>query len=106
MRNRGVKRMLEKDFQKEVIKEIQSIFSGCIVLKNDCNYMQGIPDWSIFYKNKWAVLEMKKSQKAKHQPNQDYYIDLMNEMGFARFVYPENKNEVIEDLKRYFKKRR
>ena len=105
MKSHGVRKMLEKDFQRKVIKEIQTMFPGCIVLKNDCNYMQGIPDWTIFYKNKWAVLEMKKNEKAKHQPNQDYYIDLMNEMGFARFIYPENRNEVISDLKRYFKRR-
>ncbi len=49
---------------------------------------------------------MKKSANAKHQPNQDYYIDLFNDMGFARFVYPENKNEVIKDLTRYFKRKR
>lgn len=98
--------MLEKDFQKKFIRELEAIFDGCILIKNDAGYIQGFPDWTMFYKNKYAVLEIKKNKNAQHQPNQDYYVDLINSMGFARFVYPENKNDVIEDLKRYFKKRK
>lgn len=98
--------MLEKDFQKKFIRELEAIFDGCILIKNDAGYIQGFPDWTMFYKNKYAVLEIKKNKNAQHQPNQDYYIDLIDSMGFARFVYPENKNDVIEDLKRYFKKRK
>lgn len=98
--------MLEKDFQKKFIRELEAIFDGCILIKNDAGYIQGFPDWTMFYKNKYAVLEIKKSKNAQHQPNQDYYIDLIDSMGFARFVYPENKNDVIEDLRRYFKKRK
>lgn len=98
--------MLEKDFQKKFVRELEAIFDGCILIKNDAGYIQGFPDWTMFYKNKYAVLEIKKSKNAQHQPNQDYYIDLIDSMGFARFVYPENKNDVIEDLKRYFKKRK
>lgn len=108
MKNHGVGKMVRKkesEFQKDLMDEIKSIFPGCIVLKNDCNYIQGIPDWTIFYKNKWAVLEAKRSENESHRPNQDYYINLMNNMSFARFVYPENRNEVISDLKRYFKRR-
>lgn len=98
--------MLEKDFQKKFVRELEAIFDGCILIKNDAGYIQGFPDWTMFYKNKYAVLEIKKSKNAQHQPNQDYYIDLIDSMGFARFVYPENKNDVIEDLRRYFKKRK
>lgn len=98
--------MLEKDFQKKFIRELEAIFDGCILIKNDAGYIQGFPDWTMFYKNRYAVLEIKKNKSAQHQPNQDYYVDLINSMGFARFVYPENKNDVIEDLKRYFKKRK
>lgn len=94
---------LERDFQKSFIEELKELFKGCIVLKNDSSYIQGIPDWSIFFKDKWAALEMKRSMKASKRPNQDYYVDLMNKMSFARFVYPENKEEVLNDLKRFFK---
>jgi hypothetical protein len=71
-------------------------------LKNDSSYLQGIPDLSIFYKDKWAMLEVKKNAKANHQPNQDYYVEKMNDMSYSRFVYPENKDEVLNELKHKF----
>lgn len=74
------------------------MFPGCVVLKNDPNYLQGIPDLVIFYYNRWAMLEVKKSFNASHQPNQDYYIDKLDGMSFARFIYPENKEEVLDEL--------
>lgn len=95
--------MKESKFQKKLIEEIKEKFPGCIVLKNDCNYIQGIPDLLILFNDKWATLECKKNSKAKHQPNQDYYIDKMNEMSFSSFVYPENKEEIINALERSFK---
>lgn len=94
---------LERDFQRSFVKELKDLFKGCIVLKNDSSYIQGIPDWSIFFKDKWAMLEMKRSMKANRQPNQEYYVNLMNGMSFARFVYPENKEEVLNELKKFFK---
>ena len=92
--------MLESKFQKTLINDIKEILPGSIVLKNDPNYIQGIPDLTVFYKNKWATLEVKKTASASHQPNQDYYVDVMNKMSFSAFVYPENKEEVLNDLER------
>lgn len=95
--------MLEKNFQASLIKELRKKFEGCIVIKVDPNYIQGLPDLLILYKNKWAALEVKKSSKAHHQPNQDYYIQKMNKMSFARFISPENKTEVLNELCKTFK---
>lgn len=92
----------ESVFQAKLIKEIETRFPGSIVLKNDSNYIQGIPDLSVFYKDKWAALECKKEADASHQPNQDYYIDVMNKMSFARCIYPENKEEVLNELESAF----
>lgn len=89
---------LESKFQADLIKKLKKMFPGCIVLKNDPNHVQGIPDLTIFYKNKWATLEVKKSEKASHQPNQQYYVDKMNEMSYSAFIYPENKEEVLNEL--------
>ena len=94
--------MLERDFQKNLIKEIKSLYPECIILKNDPDYIQGIPDLLILYKNRWASLECKKSSKAKKQPNQEYYVDKMNDMSFARIIFPENKEEVLNDLQQAF----
>ena len=88
----------ESSFQSSLIQELQTIFPGCLILKLDANYIQGIPDLLILYGGKWAVLECKRSSEAIHQPNQDYYISILNEMSFARFIYPENREEVLYDL--------
>lgn len=92
---------LESGFQDKLKEELKKLFPGCMIFKMD--QIQGIPDLLILYKDKWASLENKKSLNAKHQPNQDYYVDLMNKMSFSRFVCPENKDEVLEELKKIFK---
>lgn len=89
---------LERDFQAKLIKELKVMFKGCIVIKNDPNYIQGIPDLLILYNDRWAALEVKKSATAHHQPNQEYYVDLMDQMSFAAFIYPENKEEILYEL--------
>lgn len=94
--------MKENQFQAKLIKDLESLFPGCMVLKNDSSYRQGIPDLTVFYKDKWATLEVKKNKTASHQPNQDYYVDQMNRMSFSRFIYPENKEEVLHELQQTF----
>lgn len=93
---------LERDFQASLINELENRFEGCVVIKNDASYIQGIPDLTVFYKDKWAALECKKSKNAPHRPNQDYYINLMDSMSFARVVYPENKEVVLNELQHSF----
>lgn len=95
--------MLENKFQAKLIKELKQMFPGCIVMKNDAEYIQGIPDLLVLYNDKWAALECKKSESARHRPNQDYYVDTMNKMSFSSFVYPENKEDVLHDLQQAFK---
>lgn len=94
--------MLENKFQSQLIKELKERFDGCIVMKNDASYIQGIPDLLVLYKDKWASLECKKSAKAAKQPNQEYYVGRMNQMSFSRFVHPENKEEVLNELSKTF----
>ena len=83
-------------------KELKQKFNGCIVTKLDSGDIQGIPDLLILYKDKWATLECKKNEKASKRPNQQYYVDKMNEMSFSRFICPENKEEVLNDLQNMF----
>lgn len=97
--------MKESKFQSDLKKELQSMFPGCMITKLDSGDIQGIPDLLVLYKDKWAVLENKRSAKAAHQPNQDYYVDKMNGMSFASFIYPENKDEVLARLRKKFNKK-
>lgn len=94
--------MLESKFQADLKKELKQKFNGCIVTKLDSGDIQGIPDLLILYKGKWATLECKKNEKASKRPNQQYYVDKMNEMSFSRFICPENKEEVLNDLQNMF----
>ncbi len=97
---------LERDFQSKLIKELKQIFDGCIIMKNDPDYIQGIPDLLILFEDKWAALEVKKSAKASHRPNQGYYVSRMDAMSYARFIYPENKEEVLYELQQALFSRR
>ena len=92
----------ESDFQGSLIKELKKRYEGCMVLKNDPNYKQGIPDLTVLYKDRWAALECKRGEKEKHQPNQDYYVEKMNGMSYSAFIFPENKESVLHDLDALF----
>ena len=91
---------LESGFQDRLINKLKKLFPGCMVFKMD--QFQGIPDLLILYRNKWASLECKQSASAKRQPNQEYYVKKMNEMSFSRFVSPENKEKVLDELRQIF----
>lgn len=101
---------LESKFQHELIKKLKDIFPGCEILKNDPSYKKAIPDLVIFYKDKYAFLEVKRSKKDYEESvhsdarmNQKYYIDKFNDWSFAKFVYPENEAEVLQELQEVFK---
>lgn len=90
--------MLESTFQANLIKELRIRFPGCLILKNDAGYLQGIPDLTVFYGKHYAMLECKKSAKAPHRPNQDYYVEMINNMSYAAFICPENKEEILDAM--------
>ena len=92
----------ENAYQRKLIQKLKREFPEAMVLKNDPNYIQGIPDLIIMYGPQWAALEVKRSKASPARPNQDYYVDTMQKMSFARFIYPENEREIIDELKRFF----
>lgn len=98
--------ILESDFQYDLINEIKERLPGAVVLKNDAGYIQGFPDLTILYGPCWAVLEVKRSMSAPRQPNQEYYVNMLNAMSFSCFVCPENKEEVLDELEQSFGVRR
>jgi hypothetical protein len=95
--------MTERVFKKSLINELRAIFPGAIITQLDPTYIQGIPDILILWNDKWAALECKASSKAARRPNQEYYVNLMNEMSFSAFIFPENKEAVLNELERTFK---
>lgn len=95
---------LEADYQAYLIDRLHTEYlPGCVVLKNDSGYQQGIPDLSVFYGVFWGWLEVKAHVKAEEQPNQRYFVELANQMSFGAFIYPENEEGVISDLQYAFR---
>lgn len=94
---------LESAFQSRLIRDIKKEFPGCIVLKTDPTYIQGLPDLIILFKDKWAALECKRSAKASLRPNQGYWVEKLNKMSFARIIHPDNRKEVIHELSKTFR---
>jgi hypothetical protein len=94
--------MLESYYQAQLIKKLRVMFPGCVILKNDSSYMQGVPDLTILYGLMWAMLEVKTSADAKEQPNQRFYVEQFNGMSFAAFIYPENEKDVLDALQLAF----
>lgn len=92
----------ESKFQHDLINEIKERFPGCIVAKMDSGYIQGIPDLLVLYKHHWALLEVKREKNAPHRPNQDYYVEKCDRMSFSAFVYPENKEEILDGMEESF----
>lgn len=93
----------ERNYQKGLIQRIKKRFPGSIVMKLDAKYKQGIPDWLVLYKDKWATLECKADKKSTKRPNQDIWVDKMNDMSFSSFIYPDNEEEVLNEMERSFK---
>lgn len=98
--------MLERTYQKYLIQKCKDVFPGCVVLKNDSSYIQGIPDLLILYQNKWAMLEVKPHERYRMSPNQEYYLHLLNDMSYASFIHPENEEAVFYALQQTFSARR
>ena len=98
--------MVESQYQKHVIKRLREEFPECVILKNDPDYLQGVPDLLVLYNDRWAMLEVKASAKARVQNNQAYYVDALNRMSYSSFIYPENEDKVFYDLQSAFSTRR
>lgn len=89
---------LERDFQAQLIKDLREMFPGCTINKQDTRENQAIPDLLILWNDRWAMLECKRASTSALQANQDWYIEHFNEMSFAAFIYPENRQEVLDAL--------
>ena len=96
--------MAESKFQKKFLDKVRERYPGCMILKNDPCYIQGIQDWTVLYKKRWALLEMKDYEGAPVRPNQPYYVDKANSMSYSSFVYPENEDQVLQELTKVFGK--
>lgn len=93
-------------YSNRLRRTLKERFPESMVVKNDpTSNFQGVPDLTIFYHDRWAMLEVKANAKAKRQPNQEHYVEKFNEMSFCAFICPENEEEVLNDLQLAFQTR-
>lgn len=97
--------MTEAAYQGKLIKKLKQVFPGCVVLKNDSQYQQGMLDLTLFWGWFWAALEVKASNTARARPNQKYFVEQLDNMSFAAFIFPENEEEVLIALQEAFASR-
>jgi len=90
--------MTETQYSRKLVNKLTDMFPGSLVFRNNPLHRQGIPDILILHRSRWAALEVKLSANSPVQPNQPYYVDMMDEMSFAAFIYPENEEEVLGEL--------
>lgn len=89
---------LESKFQKEFTDALEEKFPGCLIIKGNSSYRQGLPDWLMLHQDNWAAFEIKRNKNAKRSDSQSYYVNKMNDMSYASFVDPENYREVISEV--------
>lgn len=94
--------MTENKYQSGLIKRIKDRFPGSVVLRNDAAYQQGMLDLTLLFGDRWASLEVKASADASVRPNQDYFVQQLDDMSFAAYIYPENEEEVLNALQQAF----
>lgn len=94
--------MTEREYQAKIIQKLYDLLPGCVIIRNDPDQIQGVPDLVILYFNQWAMLEIKLDAKSPEQPNQRFYVEKFDDMSFAAFLYPENEEEVLSELQRSF----
>lgn len=93
--------MTEGAFKRKIRKQVEAMIPGTVTVITDPTMCQGIPDRIFLLPNgRWAAVEAKISADANHQPNQDYWIEKLSEHGYASFVYPENLEDVLNDIQR------
>lgn len=99
----------EGNFKSKLVKDLKELYPKSVVTKLEADLKNGIPDIVILHESgRWATLEAKASKEDvdKSRPNkraQNYYVGKMRKQGYSSYIYPENKKEVLDELKDYFK---
>lgn len=95
--------VLEKDFKKSFQTRVKRAVHPLAILqyKQDSTTVAGFPDTIIVLEGITIFIEFKKSRTAKFRPGQKEWIEKLNNNGHFAFVcYPENADEVLEEIKR------
>lgn len=90
---------LESQTQARFIKRLRRAFDRAVILKNDSGYLQGIMDLTVILPGVVIFIEVKPYFGAPYEPNQEYYLALVQHLGFMSFTLcPENEEEVFRAI--------
>lgn len=108
--------MREDVYHTKLVKRLDHTFPGCIIVRLDPRfvdfyidgerYSQGVLDILVLYRGRVAALELKRARTAAKQANQEYFVQQFGDVCFAAFIFPENEEEVLNDLQQAFSSRR
>lgn len=90
--------MRETKYQKHVMDRLEVEFPGCVIIRTDPQRIQGIQDLLVLFRDRWATLEVKISSTARERPNQRFYVEQFNDMSYSTFIFPENEEQVFDEL--------
>ena len=88
----------ETKFKKMFKKKLKRLYPECIIVEADPTYFWSVPDVYFFLGSFWAALEFKRTEGSSRRPNQEYWVEVLDKMSFARFVYPGVEEEVLSEL--------
>lgn len=94
--------MAETKYSRELRGRLEKALPGCMIIRNDPKQRQGVPDLLVLYKSYWAALEVKDDASSPYQPNQEWYLEHMNDMSYASVIHPDNEEEVTRALQATF----
>lgn len=95
--------MLESEFKKKFCARLKRAVHPLAILqyKQDATTVSGFPDTIVILEGITIYIEFKKSKRAKFRPGQKEWLAKLNENGHFAFVcYPENQDEVLNEIKR------
>lgn len=92
--------MKESEFQSKVIQYLKA--KGCVVMKMPAGYQSiptGFPDiLALVDGGGFLALEIKKDAKSRFRPLQRQWIKKLDEMFYARAVWPDVWDETKKEL--------
>lgn len=79
---------IESNFQADLKKEIETLFPGAVIMKNDPNDIQGIPDLTVIWRDHWAWLECKTRNKCSQTVEPRFLYSVCTPLFFRGFYLP------------------
>ena len=91
----------EGKLKKDFCKELKKLKCTVLQYKQDATTVAGFPDTIVLLPESLVVfLEFKKSKNAKYRPGQKEWGEKLTDREFYHwFVYPENADKVLEEIK-------